>query len=405
MRNKEVTIIGAGLAGSEAALLLAKYGFKVDLYDQKLIGTTSAYEMKSYAELVCNNSLGPIAPSTPLGLLRCELEYLNSELVQIANKCRVSDERYFAVDKTEFSLSVTEALVDSGVKINEKIVDSIPTNRPLIIATGPLSNHKLMADIAERFQINNYHFADACSPIVDISSIDTRNKCYKKISEDLYAVAIPNESFNKFKAEIAKAQIYISHIEESHIITYEKCQSIESLAKRGDECISMRFCHPYCEGNQPCLLLRRESALKKAFILVGCMTMMRHSEQKRVFSMLPGFENCKFIKYGRMHSNTFFDSPKFLNNFYKVKTDDVYVIGQISGVDGYLPAISSGFVAAYHLIKNNASQVFPTNSMIGALANYVSNPKVVDFQPMCASFELMSSTKENYQSVLAEYRL
>lgn len=401
--NKRVTIIGAGLAGSEAALLLAKHGFQVDLYDAKPVKLLPAYELDSYAELVCNNSLSLMRSDTPLGLLRCELDYLNSELVHIANECRVSDEKYFAIDKKAFSNAVTDALQKSGVQTHNELVETLPDGRPLIVATGPLTGNRLVEGIVDRFKINGYHFADASSPVVDIASLNVGNSNFIQLSDDLYVVVISDAIFKNFKYELANAKISHEYADDSPIVRYEKSHSIEQLAKYNDGSIKSRFAHPYFNGT--ILLLRREAALTNGFILVGCMTAMLHSEQKRIFSMLPGFQNCKFIKYGRMHRNTYFDSPQFLDNFYKAKTDNIYIIGQLSGIDGYLPAISSGFVAAYRIINGEDATSFPTSTMIGALANYVSNKEVVDFQPMCASFSLLSEKNTEHKTSLKRFIL
>ncbi|MDE6585150.1 MAG: methylenetetrahydrofolate--tRNA-(uracil(54)-C(5))-methyltransferase (FADH(2)-oxidizing) TrmFO [Clostridia bacterium] len=403
MRNKRVTIIGAGLAGSEAALLLSKHGFQVDLYDPKPVELLPAYELDSYAELVCNNSFGLMRGDTPLGLLRCELNFLNSELVHIANACRISDEKYFAIDKKAFSNAVTEALQKNGVRIHEELVETLPKSRPLIVATGPLTGNRLVEDIADRFKISGYHFADASSPVVDITSINLRDSHVVKLSDDLYGVIIPDTVFNAFEHDLSTAKISHEHAVDSPIVQYEKSHSIEQLAKYKDGSLKGRFVHPYF--NENILLMRREAALTSGFILVGCMTAMLHSEQKRIFSMLPGFQNCKIIKYGRMHRNTYFDSPQFLDHFYKTKKDDIYIIGQLSGVDGYLPAISSGFIAAYRIINGENALCFPTNTMVGALANYVSNEEVVDFQPMCASFSLLSENYADYKASLKNFIL
>lgn len=404
MTKNRVTIIGAGLAGSEAALLLSKYGFLVDLFDTKGMSLLSAYELNLYAELVCNNSFGPVRDDTPLGMLRSELDYLNSELVHIANNCRVFDEKYFAIDKKAFSNAVTDALHKSKVQIHTELVETLPISRPLIVATGPLTGNRIVEEIVDRFKINGYHFADASSPVVDISSIDVFNPCFIKFSDDLYGVTISDSVFLKFKNELAKAKVSKEHAGESPIIRYENSHSIEQLAKRKDDSLkNSRFVQAGIDNTV--VLLRRETALANGFILVGCMTAMLYTEQKRIFSMLPGFQNCKFIKYGRMHRNTFFDSPHFLDYFYKAKTDDVYIIGQLSGVDGYLPAISSGFVAAYRIINGKNAVRFPRNTMIGALANYVSNDSVVDFQPMCASFSLLSERNANYKELLSDFML
>lgn len=400
MIDKSVTIIGAGLAGCEAALLLSKYGFEVELYDSKPIKLLPVYELDSYAELVCNNSLGAVSNESPLGVLKNELDFLNSELVRIANSCRVSDAKYFAIDKQAFSNAVTNEMQRCNVNIHHKLVTKLPESRPLIIATGPLTGNGLVQEISEQFEINEYHFADASSPIVDIRSIDLNNSLVVKLSDDLYGVMIPDSLFQNIKHELVQAEIS-KDTSDTYSLRYEKSHSIEQLAENNDESLKSRFTHPYF--NDIVLLLRREIALKDGFILVGCMTAMKHSEQKRIFSMLPGFQNCRFIRYGRMHRNTYFNSPLFLDCFYKTRADDVYIIGQLSGIDGYLPAISSGVVAAYRIINGECAKNFPRETMIGAMAHYISNETVVDFQPMCASFSLLPNRIYDYKVLLMDF--
>lgn len=399
-KNKTVTIIGAGLAGCEAALWLSGNGFDVTVYDakpQKL----ATYQFDTFAELVCNSSLGGISKTTPLGLLLYELNLCGSKLIKIAHKCQVSDPIFLAVDKEAFSKKVTDALLGNGVKIESELVEKLPDAENLIIATGPLTNERLIAEITRKFGIEVYHFSDASSAIVDITSINLTDKHIKRISDDLFVVEIPKTIFNDFYNALLASKCNLHDVDKD--IDFEKCQSIENLAKQGIEQLKqIRF--QYEQYNSPCLLLRREIALRDGFIMVGCMTTLSHQQQKKIFSILPGFKECKFIKYGRMHRNTFFNSPQILNRFYQVHGTQTYIVGQISGIDGYAPAIASGMVAAQKIICGNNFTSYPTDTMIGGLANYVSNPDVVDFQPMCASFSLMKKAcREETYSMLLNY--
>ncbi len=384
-----VTIIGAGLSGCEAALQLASNGYKVTIYDSKPQSLLAVYSMTTYAELVCNNSLGSNDEATALGLLLKELKMYGSKLISIAEKCCVADPLFFAVDKNKFSRSVTNALHKNRVQIISKHTCSIPDDENIIIATGPLTEEILLSDLYQKYGIKEYHFSDASSPIVDIGTVKVKNDNIRKVTEDAYIVLISDKDFKAFYKELLKQEklTTIHNIDQN--IDFEKCQSIEKIAKEGMEKLRLkRFYYNYC--NSPCLLLRRESALSNGFILVGCMTTLKHSAQRIVFSKITGFENCKLIKYGRMHRNTFLDSPKVLDEFFQVRGSNAYIIGQLSGVDGYAPSIASGLVAAKKIMLGSALQAFPRNTMIGALAHYVSNTSVTDFQPMCASFSLIN---------------
>lgn len=389
--KKTVALIGAGLAGCEAALWLSENGFKVTIYDAKP-NKLAAYKLNTFAELVCNNSLGGISKTTPLGLLLYELNLCGSKLTKIAHECQVLDPAFIAVDKEAFSKKATERLIKNGVKIKSELVDKLPEAENLIIATGPLTGEKLIDDISLRYGIKAYHFSDASSSIVDITSIDLNDKQIHKISDDLYIVEIPKDIFKNFHISLLDSKNSLSCVDSD--ISFDKCQTIENLAKQGIETLIQTRFH-YETYSSPCLLLRRENAMRNGFIMVGCMTTLRHQQQKKIFSILPGFSNCHIIKYGRMHRNTFFNSPQFLNNFYQIKNTNTFVVGQISGVDGYAPAISSGMVAALRIICGDAFKPFSKKTMIGGLANYVSNPHVVDFQPMCASFSLLDETHDD----------
>lgn len=391
MKKRSISIIGAGLAGSEAALQLSKRGFRVRLFDSKPYNMLPAYKQSSFAELVCNNSFAPNSNDSPLGLLVSELREMGSEVIKIADKCRVDDHKYLAVDKQSFSNLVSKELVSRNIELVCKNVLCLPKDDIVIIASGPLTNEDLIKDISIRYNINGFHFSDASSVIIDISSVDLSNEHISKISNDLYMISIPENVFSSFFRMLNSFNETTSLSKEDSV-DYEKCLSLERLANIGERTLrETRFSNPYSNGTS--LLLRRESALDNGFILVGCMTTLRHDEQKRVFSLLPGFEHLKIIKYGRMHRNTFFDAPKILDSFFMVRGEDLYIVGQLSGTDGYAPAIASGLVAALRIIYGEHMKPFPRETMIGGLSHYVSNREVVDYQPMCASYSLLYPSK------------
>lgn len=395
-----VTIVGAGLAGCEAALQLAAYGYNIRLFDSKPDELIEPYKLSTYAELVCNNSIGNISKESPLGVLLKELKIFGCKILEIAEKCRINDPECFAVDKIFFSQMVSEELYRNNIKVINMHIDSIPNDDNVIIATGPLTDELLISDLSNKYGIDTFHFADSSSPVVDIGTVDLESDDVKKVTEDLYAVSISTHDFQLFHEELIRnfSQNTIHSVDKN--IDYEECQSIEHLAKMGiQELYLKRFKYDYT--NQPCLLLRRENALENGFILVGCMTTLGHSAQISVFSKIPCLRKSKLIKYGRMHRNTFIDAPKYLNEFFQIKGTNTYVIGQLSGVDGYAPAIASGMVAAMRIIQGDVLLPIPTNTMIGGLARYISNSNVIDFQPMCASFSLIDkSSHDTLGSVL-----
>jgi len=391
-----VKILGAGLAGSEAALQLLHAGIPVEIYDIKPKKLLPVYQKDTYCELVCNNSLGSLSLSTPLGLLLSELEFLNSRVIGIAKKSMLKDTNTLSVDKTLFSNNVTSELKARGAKFHCECVQQIPDgHEPLIIATGPLTSKKLVTNIANQYNLKNYTFSDASSPVIDGSSIQYNDRQLQKLSDDLFVLNIPNDVFNTFFNSLLSLKSN-NHHSIDHSSKLFQCQTLEYIAKQGKtSLISSRF--TYNGNDKPVLLLRRETALRDAFILVGCTTALRHKEQLALFSMLPTLQNVKFIKYGRQHRNTFFRTPGILNPFFQVKTQkrEIYIVGQLSGLDGYAPAIASGYIAARKIINKEKMKELPHETMIGALAKYVSDVNVVDYQPMCASFSLLQKNKQD----------
>ena len=382
-----VAVIGAGLAGCEAALRLANKGLNVILYDQKPNVVTGAYSMHSFAELVCNNSLGTWDIDKPLGLLIAELKRMNSELIGIAMGCAVQDKRYFAINKKLFSEQVSRKILGhNNIIFKSEVVSSLPDADIIILASGPMTNEYLLREVARKYGISSFHFSDSSCTIIDITSIDLDNPCIKKISDDLYAIVIPNDIFQEFAYKLE--HYYRKDINKQDAIL--ECQPIEKIACSGVEKLSdLRFSHQGFPRN--CLLLRREGALDNGYIMVGCMTNLRHSEQMEVFSILPGFSKMHILKYGRMHKNTYFNTPGYINHFFNINKSNIYIIGQLSGLDGYVPAIASGYIASQRIIYGDILLPFPLESMMGSLANYVCNINVVDYQPMCASFALIQS--------------
>ena len=384
--NKNVTIIGAGLAGSEAALQLAKHGFNVTVFEAKP-HLLKAYKLNSIAELVCNNSFGERDISKPKGMLISELIKEKSELISIAQCCAINDPKYLAVDVVKFSNHVKSALENEKINYISKEIRKVPeSSHPLIIATGPLTSIKFADSISNLFNIKYSKFTDACCPIIDINSVDLKDKGVRRQNDDLFELEIEADTFVKFADALAKGKISEKY-KDNFSFDFYNLYTVEALVKNDINLnlIKSRF---NIIGNRVIIYLRRESALKNGFILAGCTTMLSNSSQKRAFSILPGLANCKFIRFGRMHRNTFFHSPGHLDSFYNIIDTNVFLIGQISGIDGYTEAISSGLIAANRIIYGQSLKSYSTTTMMGALAHYVSNKDITNFQPMGASFSL-----------------
>jgi len=386
--NKNVTIIGAGLAGSEAALQLAKHGFNVTIYEAKP-HLLKAYKLSSVAELVCNNSFGERDISQPKGMLISELIEEKSELISIAQSCAVNDPKYLAVDVVSFSSQVEFALQNANInRISGEIQSVSASSHPLIIATGPLTNTKIADSISNLFNIEYSKFTDACCPIININSVDLTDKGIRQQSDDLYELEIDADTLVKFANALANGKVSDKH-HDSFSFDFNKIYTVETLVKN-DMDLNLLKSRFYINGNGIIIYLRRESALKNGFILAGCTTMLSNGSQKRAFSLLPGLANCEIIRFGRMHRNTFFHSPGHLDSFYNIIGTKVFLVGQISGINGYTEAISSGLIAAKRIIYGQSLNPYSTTSMMGALAHYVSNTSTTSFQPMGASFSLLS---------------
>jgi methylenetetrahydrofolate--tRNA-(uracil-5-)-methyltransferase len=353
--------------------------------------------------------LGKIKKLTPLGLLLSELEYLGSHVLEIAKKSILNDIDALAVDKTLFSLNVTSELKRKGAQIYCEKIKQIPDdNTPLIIATGPLTPEELMKNIAKQCNLQSYTFYDASSPVIDGSSLQYDDLHLQKLSNDLFILKITDEEFDMFFNVLLNVGNSINYsIDRTN--DFIQCQSLENIAKKGKTfLISNRF--TYDDMAVPALLLRRETALREAFILVGCTTALGHKEQISLFSTLPVLRKVKIIRYGRQHRNSYFKTPGVLNSFFQVKNKerDIFIIGQLSGLDGYAPAIASGYVAARKIINKDKMREIPCETMIGALSRYVAETNVIDYQPMCASFSLLKKdksyiTKEHSLQLLSEY--
>lgn len=390
--SNSVNIIGAGLAGSEAALYLAKRGFYVELYDMKPQEKSNAHNMSTFCELVCNNSFCNTLAKTPLYLLFNELKALNSELIKYIEKARVNDRNCIAVDRRYFSQLVTEALyTNEKINIIEKEVIELPKSRPTILATGPLTSTLFLSNLKKYFD-GMVSIFDANSIVVSLDSIDMSK--VDAISEDVFEIQLNETEYFDLENLLKTADTVIPHNDEEDFRILQ-CLPVEVLATRPGKLAESKL-KSNRQSSFATIVLRRDDRLSNSVVLSEFTTRLTFSEQKRVIHSIRGLKNANIVKYGQLHYNTFIDAPLFLNESYEVKKDlGLYVIGQISGIDGYLPAISSAIVAANSIIRKSKgmnSIEFPLNTIIGSLAHYVSTKTELEYKPMIPLFQLLSNS-------------
>ena len=417
-----ITVIGGGLAGSEAALQIAKRGIKVKLYEMKPVKFSEAHSNENLAEIVCSNSFKSNLLTNACGLLKEELRILGSELIKIADETKVPAGQALAVDREKFSARVTKLVEQNeNIEVIHEEVTAIPEDGIVIIATGPLTSGKLSEQISKLINHDGLYFFDAAAPIVEKDSIDMNiafyGDRYGKVGDNSYInLPMNKEEYLRFYNELINAEIAELHEFDKKEI-FEGCMPIEIMAKRGEETLRfgplkpVGFTNPH-DGTKPYAIvqLRQDNAEGTLYNIVGFQTNLKFGEQKRVFSMLPGLENANFAKYGVMHRNTFINSTKMLDETYNLKKDDrIYFAGQITGVEGYVESISSGFVAALNAVENfnntNKKIIYPEITMIGCLAKYISTEHE-NFQPMNANFGILPSLdrkirdkKERYEAL------
>jgi len=404
--NKTINVIGAGLAGCEAAYQIAKRGIDVKLYEMKPLKCSPAHHSENFAELVCSNSLRSDQLENAVGLLKEELRTMDSIILRAADATRVPAGGALAVDREGFSEYVTKAIKEiKNIEIIYGEQDSIPEDNITIIATGPLTS-ELMFNCIEKVIGDDYlHFFDAAAPILTFDSINM-DKAFKaarygKGTEDYINCPMNKEEYEIFYDALITAELAeVKNFEKNMV--FEGCMPIESMAQRGKD--TMRFGPLKPVGlmdprtsikSHAVVQLRQDNKNGTLFNIVGFQTHLKWPEQKRVFSLIPGLENAEFVRYGVMHRNTYINSPKLLDNTYKLqKSDSIYFAGQITGVEGYIESTASGFVAGINAAAeclNKERIIFPANTSIGALSNYISDSSVKNFQPMNANFGLFSN--------------
>ena len=422
-----ITVIGGGLAGSEAAYQIAKKGIKVRLYEMKPIKFSPAHNSDRLAEIVCSNSFKSNLLTNACGLLKEELRRLDSLLIRVADENSLPAGQALAVDREQFSIEVTKELEKNPLIeiIHEEVTDieEIAREGIVIIATGPLTSDGLQKQIQNITGIDKLHFYDAAAPIITKESInfdiafygdrysqekkkeesveEWKERIEKQENEEKSYINLPmnKEEYEKFWNELIKAEVVTLHDFEKKEI-FEGCMPIEIMAKRGIDTLRygplkpVGFDDPRTAKRPYALVqLRQDDKCAKLYNLVGFQTNLKYGEQKRIINMIPGLENAEFIKYGVMHRNTYINSTELLDETYNLKKNkNIYFAGQITGVEGYVESISSGMVAALNAINDfydkETRQNFSEYTVIGALAKYISTPNS-KFQPMNANFGIL----------------
>ena len=399
-----VKVIGAGLAGSEAAWQLAQRGLAVELYEMKPEKMTPAHHSPDFAELVCSNSLRGDRLENAVGLLKEELRRCGSLILSCAEATRVEAGGCLAVDRTGFSAMVTEKLRSHpNIRVIPGEVTQVPEG-PVIIATGPLTSDALSDAIAAYFGQTEYlHFFDAAAPLVTAESVDMGlawwQSRYDRGNADYINCAMDKEQYEAFVRELTQAQEAEVHgFEDKNV--FEGCMPVEVMARRGMDTLRYGPLKPVGltdpkTGREPYAVvqLRQDNAAGSIFNLVGFQTHLKFGEQKRVFSMIPALKNAEFVRYGVMHRNTFLQSPRLLDRFYADRRNPLVAFaGQMTGVEGYVESTASGFLAAVAMaarLQGRDIPDFPRTTAIGALGRYISDESVVNFQPMNINFSII----------------
>lgn len=400
---KKFTVIGAGLAGCEAAWQIAEAGYEVTLLEMKPEKFSPAHKNKNFAELVCSNSLKASRIDSAAGLLKEEMARLGSLTVPVARNCAVPAGGALAVDRNEFSQTVTDMINSHpNITVENKLVEeiSLDDDEILIIATGPLTEGKL-GEAIQKLCGDYLSFYDAAAPIVTADSVDMQKAFgasrYDRGGDDDYINCPFNKAeYEAFIDELVNAEGAVVH----DFDVYEGCMPIEKLAKRGLDAPRFGPMKPVGlvdpnTGHRPwaCVQLRRENSKGTMFNLVGFQTNLKFGEQKRVFSMIPGLENAEFVRYGVMHRNSFLNSPKLLNSDFSLRSNpNIFFAGQITGVEGYMESAASGIMAGINAVRRAEGEeplVLSEYNMIGALSQYISDESVTNFQPMGANFGVL----------------
>lgn len=403
-----INVIGAGLAGVEAANAITRFGIKVKLFEMKPKKFSPAHKIEGFAELVCSNSFKSEAITNASGLLKEEMNSLGSLVIEAASKTRVEAGQALAVDRFLFSEYITQKIKQNPlIEIINEEVTKIPADELVIVATGPLTSENLLNDISKICQNDNLYFFDAAAPIVLKESIDFSKAFfasrYNKGGDDYINCPMTKEEYERFYNELINAQTIDVKDFESGLL-FEGCMPIEEMAKRGIETIRYGPLKPVGitnpkTGKTPYAVvqLRKDTQDGRLYNMVGFQTRLKWGEQKRVFRLIPGLENAEFVRYGVMHKNSYINSPKLLSKFLSLKAyPNIFFAGQITGVEGYLESAAMGIIAGINAAKlflGKDQITLPAYTCIGALIEYITQSKK-DFQPMNANYGIISIDDE-----------
>jgi methylenetetrahydrofolate--tRNA-(uracil-5-)-methyltransferase len=401
----DATIVGGGLAGSEAALFLASKGYRVRLIEQKPKRMSPAHRLDGLCELVCSNSLKSRLLDSASGILKEELLRLGSRLLPLAEKSALPAGGALAVDPAEFSERVSHVIEsDPLIQLEHEELEDLPEDRPSIIATGPLTGAALSRSIDEHFGAGRLSFYDAIAPTITFDSLDPsrsfRASRYGKGDADYFNAPMDKEQYDAFVAAMVEADAYPSHDFEKDVPYFESCLPVEVIAARGPETLRHGTLRPVGledpeTGRRPwaVLQLRAENREGTLWGLVGCQTKLRQADQKRIFRMIPALADAEFVRYGAMHRNFFLDFPSNLTRFQEShNSKGLYFAGQMMGVEGYVESMASGLMAARHLsdrLEEREPSLPPETTLVGALVRFLEGQKVGHSQPMNVNFGLL----------------
>ena len=403
-----INVIGAGLAGCEAAMQIANRGINVRLYEMKPHKKSPAHHSDLFGELVCSNSLKASRTESAAGLLKEEMRRLDSFLMKCADRCKVPAGGALAVDRDIFSKLATDGIRSNAkIEIFDKEITEIPDDAITVIATGPLTSDAFAQTISDKFG-DSLSFFDAAAPIVSAESVDMNYAFYasrydKGDGDDYINCPMDKAEYETFYQALISAQRAPLHdFDVNNPKVYEGCMPVEVMAQRGENTLRFGPMKPVGlinpkTGHRPwaVLQLRKENSQGTMYNLVGFQTNLKFPEQKRVFSLIPALHKAEFYRYGVMHRNTFLNSPKILNEDFSVRENpNLFFAGQITGVEGYMESAASGIIAGINAVRRfqgKKSIKLPVDTMIGALANYISDETVLKFQPMGANFGVLPS--------------
>ena len=401
----KINIIGGGLAGSEAAIYLANRGFKVDLYDIKGRSFTPAHHNPNYAEIVCSNSFKSEDPTSASGILKQELLSLGSTLLKVAYDVKVPSGGALAVDRELFASKITEIIKsNSNITLHTEDVGEFETDAITIVATGPLSTDNMCKALSKTIGSDFLYFFDAAAPIIDADSINTdiafMQGRYDKGGADYLNCPMTKEQYLKFYNELVNAQgVELKDFENKKV--FESCMPIEVMARRGEDAIRFGPLKPVGlmdkrTGIKPYAVvqLRKENVQANMYNMVGFQTNLTFPEQKRVFRLIPGLENAEFLRYGVMHRNNFINFPKVCDVYSRLKANNnIFIAGQLSGVEGYVESIASGLYCAINvenMLSNKPLIKLSNHTIIGGLYEYLINANTEHFQPINANLGILA---------------